>query len=142
MVTAKRTVSVRLDPSASHRLDRAASLLKQSRGAFLEKAGDEAARRVLLDWAVTSHGQGDRSFSELAAETGLAIEEIMAAAGQRDRESALAMFLAGCKTIAETENRPDFLRLAEEATQVVARPELATTPRGVASSANAARREG
>ncbi len=119
MPTTKRTVSVRLDAAAARRLECAASLTKQSRGAFLEKAGDDMARRVLLEWAVRRHRQGDRSFSELAAETGLAVEEIMDAAGQHDRESALAMFLASCRTIAAMENRPDFLRLAEETVQDV-----------------------
>jgi hypothetical protein len=106
---------VRLDPPTARRLERAAGLTKQSRGAFLETAGDETARRILLDWAVSCHRRGDRSFSELADETGLAVEEIMEAIGRLDRESALAMFLTSCKTVAETEDNPDFLRLGEEA---------------------------
>jgi hypothetical protein len=119
MPSSKRTVSVRLDAAAARRLEQAARLMKQSRGAFLEKAGDEAARRVLIEWAVTRHQQGDRTFSELAEETSLAVEEIMQAAGQRDREAALAMFLASCQTIAETENNPDFLRLAQAAVATI-----------------------
>ena len=120
MPTKRRTVSVRLEPAAARRLERAAGLLRQSRGAFLEKAGEEAARRVLLEWAVASYRQGERSFSELAEETGLPVEEIMEAVGGRDREAALAMFLASCRTIAEVEASPEFLRLAEEAVRAVA----------------------
>ena len=119
MPTRKRTVSVRLDPVAARRLERAARLMKQSRGAFLEKAGDETARRVLLEWAVSRHRQGGRSFSELADETGLAVEEIMDAVGARDQEAALEMFLASCKTVAEAENNPEFLRLGREAIRAV-----------------------
>jgi hypothetical protein len=115
MPTKKRTVSVRLDASAARRLERAAHLMKQSRGAFLERAGDETARRVLLDWAVSSYRRGERSFSELAGETGLAVEEIMDAVGQGDREAALAMFLASCKTVAESEGKPEFMRLGQAA---------------------------
>ena len=72
-----RTVSVRLDPQAGRRLDKAAALLHQSRAAFLERAGDDAARRVLTDWAARRYRQGGGSFSELAEETGLAVEEIV-----------------------------------------------------------------
>jgi uncharacterized protein (DUF1778 family) len=123
MATTKRTISVRLDPAAARRLERAARLMKQSRDAFLGKAGDETARRILLKWAVTRYRQGERSFSQLADETGLAVEEIMGAAGNGDRETALAMFLTSCKTVAETERNPEFLRLAQEAARSVGRGE-------------------
>jgi predicted transcriptional regulator len=119
MPTKKLTVSVRLDPASARRLERAARLNRQSRGAFLERAGDELARRVLLEWAVTQHRAGTRSFSELAEETGLPIEEIMAAVGGPDQDAALALFLASCRAIAATEQHPEFLRLAEEAVAAV-----------------------
>jgi len=99
--------------------------MKQSRDAFLGKAGDETARRILLKWAATRYRQGERSFSQLAEETGLAVEEIMSAVGNGDRESALAMFLTSCKTVADTEHNPEFLRLAQEAARNVARGETA-----------------
>ena len=86
----KHTVSVRLDPQAERRLEKAAALTKQSRGAFLEAAGDEAAIRILRDWAVARYRAGDRTFSELAEETGLAVEEIMRAMGDGGRDEALA----------------------------------------------------
>ncbi|HLH23162.1 MAG TPA: hypothetical protein VK066_11605 [Chloroflexota bacterium] len=126
MSTTKRTISVRLDEAAARRLERAARLMKQSRDAFLGKAGDETARRVLLKWAVARYRQGERSLSQLADETGLTVEEIMSAAGNGDREAALAMFLASCRTVAETEHKPEFLRLAQEAARSVARGEPAT----------------
>ncbi len=111
----KRTVSVRLDPDAARRLERAAGLTRQSQGAFLGKAGDEMAHRVLLDWAVARYRRGESSFSQLADETGLGVEEIMAALGSEGREAALEMFLASCRTIAATQKNPEFLRLAHEA---------------------------
>lgn len=119
MPTKKLTVSVRLDPSSARRLERAAQLKKQSRGAFLEQAGDESARRVLLDWAAAEHEAGRMSFSELAEESRLAVEEIMAAVGGADQDAALSLFLASCNTIAVTEQNPEFLREAEEAVAAV-----------------------
>lgn len=87
MPTKKRTVSVQWGASADRHLER----------------------------AVSSYRRGERSFSELAGETGLSVEEIMDAVGQGDREAALAMFLASCKTVAESEGNPDFMRLGQAA---------------------------
>jgi hypothetical protein len=86
MLAKKLTVSVRLDPTAARRLKREAQLKKQSRGAFLEQAGDESAHRVLLEWAVAPHRAGLTSFCDLAEDTGLAIEELLAAAGGQDQD--------------------------------------------------------
>ena len=55
--------------------------MKQSMGTFLEKAGAERARKVLLEWVVSRYQQGEASLSELAEETGLKIEEIVDSAG-------------------------------------------------------------
>jgi hypothetical protein len=110
-----RTVSVRLDPEAGLRLDRASALMHQSRAAFLEKAGDEAARRVLTEWAARRYRQGAATFSELAEQTGLAVEEIMEHLGGQERGAALEMFLASCRAVAETQKNRRFLRLAEQA---------------------------
>lgn len=74
---------------------------------------------MLLEWAVAQHRAGTRSFSELAEETGLVVEEIMIATGQADRDAALELFLASCRTVATAEEHPEFLRLAEEAVSVV-----------------------
>lgn len=120
MVTTKQTVSVRMDKDAAHRLEKAAHLMRQSRGAFLEKAGDEVARQILRQWAVVQYRQGATTFSELAQETGLAVEEIMAAMGTDDRQGALDMFLASCQAVAEMQGNPDFLRMAQEAVEVIA----------------------
>ena len=114
MATKKRTISVRLDDIAKQRVEKAAKLLKQSLGAFLEKAGEERARVVLLDWAANRYRRGEASLSELAEETRLAVEEIMEAIGRHGREEALEMFLVSCRTVAETRDNPDFLRLARE----------------------------
>ncbi len=117
MATKKRTVSVRLDPAAERRLEQAAQLMQQSRGAFLRRAGDATARQVLLEWAIVRYRQGAASLSELADQTGLAVEEIVAALGDHGREEALAQFLASCRTVAETQHNPAFLRLAQEAVE-------------------------
>ncbi|MBM2826011.1 MAG: hypothetical protein HW403_75 [Dehalococcoidia bacterium] len=119
MVTKKRTISVRLDDAAKQRVERAARLLNQSAGAFLERAGYEQARHILLAWAVDQHRSGKASFSELAAETGLAVEEIMMAMESQGKQETLEMFLASCRTVAETRGNPEFLRLGEEAVKVV-----------------------
>jgi uncharacterized protein (DUF1778 family) len=83
MPTIKQTISVRLDNKAKLKVERAARLMRQSSGAFLEKVGTERAHQVLLDSAVSRHRQVEASFSELAEETGLAVEEIMEAVGDR-----------------------------------------------------------
>ena len=127
MVTKKRTISVRLDDAAKQRVDRAARLLKQSSGAFLEKAGEEQARQVLLAWAVDRRRRGEASFSELAGETGLAVEEIMLVMGSEGKQEALDMFLASCRTVADASGNPDFLRLGEEAVELV-RKEQSSEP--------------
>lgn len=119
MATKKRTISVRLDDAAKQRVERAANLLRQSSGAFLEKAGEERARAVLLDWAANRYRRGEASLSELAEETRLAVEEIMEAMGSHGRKEALEMFLASCRTVAETRGNPEFLLLGHEAVKAV-----------------------
>jgi len=121
MPTKKQTVSVRLDDTTKRRVERAARLMKQSSGAFLEKAGEEQARQVLLAWALERHRRGEASFSELAADTGLDVEQIMLAAGKKDPLLALETFLASCRTVAEAGNDPEFFRAGEEAVALVKR---------------------
>ncbi|MBI3977336.1 MAG: hypothetical protein HY331_04035 [Chloroflexi bacterium] len=123
MATRKRTISVRLDDAAKRRVERAARLLNQSAGAFLEKAGEEQAHHILLWWAVGQHRSGAASFSELAAETGLAVEEIMLAVGSQGKQEALDLFLASCRAVAEARGAPEFLRTAKEAAEMVLRAE-------------------
>tara|TARA_Y100000294_G_scaffold172283_2_gene186778 strand:+ start:1590 stop:1994 length:405 start_codon:yes stop_codon:yes gene_type:complete len=115
MAMKKKTVSVRLDDDAKRRVDLAAKLLGQSVGAFLGKSGEERARQVLRTWAAEQHRRGEASFSELAQETGLGVEEIMESAGVGDREEGFRIFLASCRTIAESQGNSEFLRLGEEA---------------------------
>ena len=121
MPSKKRTLSVRLDPLAERRLERAAALRKQSRGAFLERAGDELASRVLLDWAVERYREGELTFSELAEQTGLPIEQIMDAVTERAGDAGHEMFLASCKALAEVEHDPAFLQLARRAVKQAAK---------------------
>ena len=120
MPTTKRTISVRLDDAAKRRVERAAKLLKQSSGAFLEKVGDQQAREILLEWAAEQYRADSATFSQLADETGLAVEEIMLWIGKQNKDDALQMFLASCRTVAEITKNPDFLRVGEEAAQLVA----------------------
>lgn len=76
-----------------------------------------------------SNNTGEASFSELAQETGLGIEEIMEAAGGGDQEKGFRLFLASCRTIAESQGNPEFLRLGEEAVNSI----RAEKPSGAAS---------
>ncbi len=110
-----RTISVRLDAAASKRLDKAAALMRQSRAGFLGRVGDEAARGILLEWTARRYRQGSATLSELADQTGLAVEELVDHVGGRERGAALEMFLASCRAVAETQHKPGFLRLAEQA---------------------------
>jgi hypothetical protein len=119
MPTKKQTISVRLDDAAKQQIEHAARVTKQSAGAFLEKAGEERARQVLLDWATDTYRRRDTSFSELAGETGLAVEEIMLALGDQTREEALDAFLTSCRTVAEATGNQDFLHSAELAVETV-----------------------
>lgn len=114
MATKRMTVSVRLEKGARQRVEKAAKLMKQSSGAFLEKAGLEHARSVLAEWAVARYHRGDATFSELAQETGLSVEEIMAAAGDEGKDEAIEMFLASCRTAAETIGDPSFLQIGRK----------------------------
>lgn len=118
MATKKRTISVRLDDAAKQRVERAAGLLKQSSGAFLGKAGDEEAHRILLAWAADRHHQGKASLSELALETGLAVEEIMLAVGG-NRQEGLDLFLSSCRAVAEATGNPKLLRLGIDAVRLI-----------------------
>lgn len=63
--------------------------------------------------------EGTASASELAEQTGLTVEEIMAARGDQGQEAALAQFLASCRTVAETQGNQAFLRFAEEAVRTL-----------------------
>jgi hypothetical protein len=85
------------------------------------------ARRILLEWAIDRYIEGNHSFSELAEETGLSVEEIMTAmegVGDRDRATALAamwdrshdeasdMFLTAAESISRINNDPAFAQRA------------------------------
>ena len=84
------TLSVRLDGKARLRLEKAAALMHQSSDAFLGRVGDEVARRIVLDWTVEEYRRGERTFGELAEDTGLWIEEIMTAMAPGGAEQILA----------------------------------------------------
>lgn len=70
MATKKRTISVRINDEAKQQVERAVKLFRQSLGASLEKAGEERARAVSLEWAANRYRRGEATLSELAAEAG------------------------------------------------------------------------
>lgn len=128
MMTKHMTVTLRLDAETRRRLEKAAGVQGQSLATFVEGAAEELARRVLLAWAVDRYIEGDRSFGELAEETGLSIEEIMGAMetiGDRERVAALAalwghkadeatdMLLTSARSLARLTGDLEFLRRAE-----------------------------
>ena len=119
MTKRRRTITIPLDGESERRLEKAAALLRRTRGALVQEAVDETTRRILLEWALSRHAQGAQSFSELADETGLAQEEIMRAAGGQGREEALAGFLKSCRAVAAAQHNPEFLRLAQEAVETL-----------------------
>lgn len=130
-------IRVELDPASSERIERVARARQQTPGDFLARAGEEAAHRALLDEAIArfERDPDDVGLSELAAESGLAVEEIMEEIWRRDRllaaetgqsveavvrsrdrhrpELAEAVFLAGCRHMAEDRRDPDLPRRAE-----------------------------
>jgi hypothetical protein len=110
-----------LDEVAQQQVDRAARLLKQTPAAFLQDAGAETARQVLLAWAVRRYRQGDNTFGELADETGLSVETIMRAAASDDRDEVLDFYLAAARTAARLLQDDGFLRSAQAAVADVRR---------------------
>src|SRR5262245_19487884 len=115
MGTKLTTVSVRLEKHASARVDKAAHVLHQSKGAFLARAGEEAAEQVLLRWAVKQYGTGVASLSELAAETQLPLERIAQQVAEDRAEQATDMYLASCQQLSQTLRIPKFYRSAKKA---------------------------
>jgi len=115
MGTKLKTVSVRLDDQAGVRVSRAAQLVRQSKGAFLARAGEEAAQHVLLEWAAHQHEQGEASFSELAAETGLALEAIARCISDEKESEATKMYLTSARRLAEITGDRKFYARAKKA---------------------------
>ncbi len=114
MTLDEQTVSIHLAPDARKRLEKAASLTRQSPATFVEQAADERARKVLLDWAVRRYREGDTTYSLLAEQTGLGVVDIMYAMGRDNVDEAAESFLARARAVAEAHNDPDLLRLAQE----------------------------
>lgn len=117
--TKLKTVSVRLDDQADARLERVARLLRQSKGAFLARAGNEAAEQVLLDWAAQRHRAGEASLSELAEETKLPLEAIAMYISRQGAEEALEMYLNSAKTLSDTFGTPNLYAKAQDAVRLV-----------------------
>jgi hypothetical protein len=124
MGTKLTTVSVRLDSRASVHVDKAAQVLRQSKGAFLAQAGEEAAERILLQWAVEQYVAGVASLSELAAETQLPLERIAQQVAEGHAEQTTEMYLASCQKLSQTLGVPQFYRTAKKAVRQVKKEEL------------------
>ena len=79
------------------------------------------ASRTRLEEAVARYQHGNHTFSELAEQTGLPIEQIMDAVTAEAGDTGHRQFLESCRAIAEAENDPEFYRLAEQAAQKATR---------------------
>lgn len=112
----KQVITIELDAPAVRRIERAARLTHQAPGAFLSRAVEAVTRQVLLDDAAERWLREEATYSELAAETGLWIEEIMQAVARRNGDRALATALQDWHVLAVEHRQPDLLRLAQEAT--------------------------
>ena len=128
MGTRLTTVSVRLDQQASVRVDKAAQVLHQPKGAFLAQVGEEAAGQVVLQWAVKQYTTGVASLSELAAETQLPLERIAQQVAEDRAGQAAEMYLVSCQHLAQTLRMPKFYRVAKKAVHQV-RQDLALARR-------------
>lgn len=115
MGTKLTTVSVRLEKHASVQVDKAARVLHQSKGAFLARAGEEAAEQVLLRWAVEQYATGVASLSELAAKTQLPLERIAQQVAENRAEQTTELYLASCQQLSQTLRIPRFYRSAKKA---------------------------
>jgi len=130
MTTKLKTVSVRLDDEAGARVSKAAQLARQSKGAFLARAGEQAARQMLLDWAVERYASGEASLSELASETKLPLEVIAEdAAKQRSLES-IEMYLTSARRLAKALKTPRFYQEAKRAAESARREAAAGSETG------------
>lgn len=119
MGTKQTTVSVRLDAAASLHVDKAAQVLHQSKGTFLAQAGEEAAERVLLQWAATQYTAGAASLSELAAETGLPLERLAQRIAVDRAEAMTDMYLTSCRQLSRALRLPKFHLMAQKALRQV-----------------------
>jgi hypothetical protein len=119
MGTKLTTVSVRLDTEATVHVGKAAQVLHQSKGAFLAQAGEEAAERVLLQWAAAQYTAGVASLSELAAETQLPLERIAQQVTEGQAEAATDMYLTSCRQLSRTLRLPQFYLMAKKALRQV-----------------------
>jgi hypothetical protein len=112
-------------------VDKAAQVLHQSKGAFLAQAGEEAAERILLQWAVDQYVAGVASLSELAAETQLPLERIVQQVAEGRAEQATKMYLASCQKLSHTLQMPKFYLMAKKAVrQAKQEPAQEGMPRG------------
>lgn len=115
----KQVLTIELDAPAVRRIERAARLTHQAPGAFVSQAVEAVTRQVLLDDAAERWLREEATYSELAAETGLWIEEIMQAVARRNGDHAVAASLRDWQALAEEHRQPDLLRLAQAATAAV-----------------------
>jgi predicted nucleic acid-binding protein len=73
---------------------------------------EAVTRQVLLEDAAERWLREEATYSELAVETGLWIEEIMQAVTRRTGDRAVTASLQDWQALAEEHQRPDLFRLA------------------------------
>jgi hypothetical protein len=128
MPASKSRVAIELDADTKRMIDRAAKFTNQSAESLLENAATERARNILIEWAVNRHRRGDATYSELAEQTGLTVEEIMLAFSATNVETSLEDFLQSVRSIAEATGNHEIVRYSEAAAQVI-RDETRERPR-------------
>jgi hypothetical protein len=106
-------------------VSKAAELARQSKGAFLARAGEQAARQMLLDWAVQRYANGEASLSELASETSLPLEVIAEHAGKQSSSESIQMYLTSARRLAKAMNAPRFYDEAKRAAESARKEEVA-----------------
>ncbi len=87
----------------------------------MSRAVEAVSRQVLLEDAAERWLREEATFSELAAETGLWIEEIMQAVARRTGDGAVTVSLQDWQALAEDYQRPDVLQLAHDAAAAIRR---------------------
>lgn len=110
------TVTVRLTDEEYEVLRRLCALRQTSQTGYLTHLATSQAKKELLAYAVEEYREGRASLSELAKKTGFDVPTIMEAVAKvtgEDREVRNG-FLSAVKTLADTNNDPEFYELAKQ----------------------------
>ncbi len=113
----KITVTVRLTEEEYLLLRRLCDLKKTSCTGYLAHLATRQAEKELLRYAVEEYTAGRESVSALAKKTGLDVPTILDEVARVTEEDSGAIegFLSAVKTLAKTNDDPEFYHLAEKA---------------------------